>query len=273
MQYMCNVFISRRWENDEMEFKKKLFYYNAIDLPVQLLLFPEGGDLTGRSRAKSHSYADTNNLERYEYCLHPRAKGFLYVIEALRSGRLDAVYDITVAYPDALAKTEADFARGECTPRDIHYYIHCYKVEDLPADEEGLTRWLAERWREKEKDLKLFYAHRHFVEPVEKPEERISRHNGHTEYRSIPEVVLPKPHLFTAFAFAFFIFLTVVLIYLFLHYRTWALCVVGMAVWTFVKGLGSGIDIILPDLIDSRIEAAHNKYCKMKDAIAHTHRK
>ena len=45
MQYMCHMFITRHWPEDEKEFKKKLFYYNALDLPVQLLLFPEG-DLT-----------------------------------------------------------------------------------------------------------------------------------------------------------------------------------------------------------------------------------
>ena len=59
MQYACHIF-TRRWEDDEKEFKKNLFSYNAVDLPVQHLLFPEGGDLTSRSKAKSDSYADTN---------------------------------------------------------------------------------------------------------------------------------------------------------------------------------------------------------------------
>ena len=272
MQYMCNIFISRRWDIDEEEFKKKLFYYNAIDLPVQLLLFPEGGDLTLKSREKSDSYADTNELKRYEYCLHPRARGFVYVMEALRSGRLDAVYDITVGYPDALAKTEGDFVKGDYIPRDIHYNIQHYKAEDLPADEKGLTQWLADRWKEKENTLKLFYTHRHFVEVVEEGESQtrddVSSHqNGQTEYRPVREVILPKPYLFTASAFAFYIFFITIFTYFFFLNWVWRWCVVGMAAYTFIWGLGSGIDVILPNKIHNRVEAAYNKYYNIKKTV------
>ena len=263
MQYMCHIFISRRWELDEPEFRKKLFYYNALDLPVQLLLFPEGGDLTGRSKVKSDAYADTNGLKRYEYCLHPRARGFLYVVEALRSGRLDAVYDITVGYPDGLAKTEADFVGGKCIPREIHYNIRHYRAEDLPTNEEGLTRWLEERWREKEESLKLFYAHKRFVVQATGAGSGnrvdIDR-NGHSEYSPIPEAPLPKSYPFTFFGLAFYLFISVLSSFLFYLHWVWRCCVLALTVYTFIKGLlGSGIDNVLPDRVRDKVDAAYRK--------------
>lgn len=272
MQYMVNIFISRRWETDEKEFKKKLYYYNALDLPVQILLFPEGGDLTSRSKAKSDAYADTNNLKRYDHCLHPRARGFVYVMEALRSGGLDAVYDMTVGYPDALAKEEGNLLNGNYIPREIHYNIHHYKAEDLPTDEQGLTQWLSERWKEKENTLKLFYAHKHFVEPVAKSTQNgISmRQNGHTEYRPIPEMLRPKPYLFTFCGLAFYVALLVVFSYFFYMSWVWRYCVLGMGVFTLVKGLNVGIDNVLPDSVLDRIEAAYSKCHRVKETAATT---
>ena len=260
MQYMCHIFISRKWEQDEREFKQKLFYYNSLDLPVQLLLFPEGGDLTEKSRAKSHAYADTNGLKRYEYCLHPRARGFLYVMEALRSGQLDAVYDITVGYPDALAKTEAEFMRGVCVPRDVHYNIRYYRAEDLPTDEEGLTQWLAERWKEKEESLKLFHTHKRFVEPAGAQNGTSVAQNGHSEFVSIRESTLPKSYPFTFRGLAFYISVICLSFYLLtLHWIGWC-CVLGLAIFTFIQGLvRSGIDHVLPSKMHKSIEVAYKK--------------
>lgn len=261
---MCHIFVSRRWKVDEQEFKKKLFYYNGLNLPVQLLLFPEGGDLTSRSRAKSDSYADTNGFKRYEYCLHPRSRGFLYVMEALRSGRLDAVYDITVGYPDALAKTEADLTKGNYIPREIHYNIRHYRAEDLPTDEEGLTQWLEERWREKEETLKLFYAHKRFVAKasgVGKSGNGVRNgQNGHSEYKPIPEAPLAKSYFFSFCGLSFYIFLTVLFSFFFYLHWVWRCCILVLTVYTFTKGLkGTGIDNVLPDKVHSVIEAAYRK--------------
>ena len=270
MQYMCNIFISRRWEVDEKEFRKKLFYYNGLDLPVQLLLFPEGGDLTRRSKAKSDAYADTNGLKRYDYCLHPRARGFVYVMEALRSGRLDAVYDITVGYPDALAKTEGDLTKGKYIPREIHYNIRHYQAEDLPTDEQGLTQWLEERWREKEESLKSFYAHKRFLI---KASEAVLSGNGvgngqsrHSEYRPIPESAMSKSYSFTFCGLSFYIFITTLFSFLFYFHWVWRLCVLAFTVYIFGKGLfGTGIDNVLPDKAHDIIETAYRKCHRIRD--------
>lgn len=47
MQMACFVFIQRRWVEDKKHMENMLDYFCDIREPLQLLLFPEGTDLTG----------------------------------------------------------------------------------------------------------------------------------------------------------------------------------------------------------------------------------
>ena len=163
MQYQSQIFISRKWDADIKELEQKLFYLNGLEQPLQLLLFPEGGDLTPQSKLKSDQFADTHGLPRFEYCLHPRTRGLTYIMSAMRSGGLEAVYDITLAYPDTIAFTEFEFMKG-IIPREIHFHIMEYAATSLPLDDAALAQWCQQRWSEKEQRLQRFYQHRCFTE-------------------------------------------------------------------------------------------------------------
>ena len=43
----------------------------------------------------------------------------------ISDGNLDAIYDVTIAYPDNLPETEADLAYGSI-PSEIHFHIKRY---------------------------------------------------------------------------------------------------------------------------------------------------
>lgn len=49
MQVASFIFIHRRWEDDRSHMTNMLQYFCHIREPVQLLLFPEGTDLTGET--------------------------------------------------------------------------------------------------------------------------------------------------------------------------------------------------------------------------------
>ena len=182
VQYMNNIFVSRKWENDEHELEQKLKFYNSVNGPLQLLLFPEGTDFNAKSKGKSDQYADKNGLPHYEYCLHPHSTGFVHLVQSLRKEGLEAVYDITIGFPDALPKTEFHFLNG-VIPSEIHYYIKEYTIDSLPSENEALVSWCAQRWAEKEERLKQFYQNREFSETSEpgdkqaRPHEVIVHHN------------------------------------------------------------------------------------------------
>lgn len=161
MQYALNIFVNRDWKDDEVELKNKLEIYNKFDLPLQLLLFPGGGDLTLKSKTRSDHYADKKGLPHYNYVLQPHLKGFLYVLNTLRSHGLDYIVDITVAYPDQLPKTELHFVRGHI-PCKVCYYVKCYPLDNIPSSDDKLCHWIRQIWSEKEERLKYFYSHRQF---------------------------------------------------------------------------------------------------------------
>lgn len=47
MQVAAFIFIQRKWEEDKNHFENMLDYFCDIHEPLQLLIFPEGTDLTG----------------------------------------------------------------------------------------------------------------------------------------------------------------------------------------------------------------------------------
>ncbi|XP_048083739.1 lysocardiolipin acyltransferase 1 [Alosa alosa] len=150
MQVASFIFIHRRWEEDRTHMANMLQYFCRIREPLQLLLFPEGTDLTDNTRARSDVFAEKNGLPKYEYVLHPRTTGFTFIVNTLREGdNLDAVHDITVAYPKNIPQTERHLVLG-LFPREIHFHVQRYPVSALPTGNEALQAWCQERWTEKE---------------------------------------------------------------------------------------------------------------------------
>ncbi|XP_018618355.2 lysocardiolipin acyltransferase 1 [Scleropages formosus] len=158
MQVASFIFIHRRWEQDRSHMSNMLEYFCDIREPLQLLIFPEGTDLTENTRARSHEFAEKNGLPKYEYVLHPRTTGFTFIVDMLRKGdNLDAVHDITVAYPQNIPQTERHLVLG-LFPSEIHFHVQRHPVSLLPASTEGLQNWCQERWTEKEARLRSFYT-------------------------------------------------------------------------------------------------------------------
>ena len=226
MQFMCHIFVTRKWEKDQPELCEKIYYLNGLDYPVQLLLFPEGGDLTYKTKKRSDDYADENGLPQYTYCLHPRTTGFVYIMNALRSGGLDAVYDVTIGYPDIIAKTEVEFGKG-IIPREVHFHMRSYDAKDLPEDDDGLAKWCKDRWREKEERLTDFYTHREFRECVPEKRNHDDKMNGGVRYQK-PNEFLGKKHFFSVVCsiLVVLVCLNAGLLYLLLH--SWSFRFLGV---------------------------------------------
>ena len=82
--------------------------------PKQLILFPEGTNLNSKTRARSDAFAKKNNRHVYHNVLHPRTTGFVHVTKGMAErDMLDAVYDVTLAYPDNKPETEMSLLKGQ----------------------------------------------------------------------------------------------------------------------------------------------------------------
>ncbi|XP_067837477.1 lysocardiolipin acyltransferase 1-like, partial [Heptranchias perlo] len=69
---------------------------------------------------------------------------------------LDAIHDITVAYPHNIPQTERDLFTGNF-PKEIHFHIHRFSSAHLPTTVDGLQEWCCLRWQDKERLLRNFY--------------------------------------------------------------------------------------------------------------------
>ena len=164
MQLRNFIFLTRKWSKDEAELDWKLNYLKVTNSAYQILMFPEGTDLTLKSCAISDNFAKEKNRPQFDYVLHPKTTGFKFALNALRKQKIDKVYDVTVGYPDIFAPTEKELVMEGRIPREIHYHIRSFDASSLPDTDDELDEWVGERWREKEERLRLFYAHRKFFE-------------------------------------------------------------------------------------------------------------
>lgn len=163
MQNLMYCFLKRRWEEDKSYLDRIVNYLIDLKYPLQFFLYPEGTDLCKESIERSNRYAQKNNLKQYEYVLHPRVKGFNYLVQKMRSNILNSVYDVTVGFPVNLCYGEKDLVCGNF-PKEVHFFFKRYQLSDLPHDSDQLDKWCIDRWAEKEERLKKFYERGKFDE-------------------------------------------------------------------------------------------------------------
>jgi len=162
MQFARFLYISRNWKKDEVRIAKQVEYLgkHSADQPYQLVLFPEGTNLTPSNQEKSRIFGEKNNLKPLNYLLQPRTTGFTYLVQQMRQhGGLHAVYDVTIAYPDETPVNEKDLLDGKF-PNEVHFHIKRYGDSALPTTFIGLEKWLQELWRDKDQLLETVYKER-----------------------------------------------------------------------------------------------------------------
>uniref|UniRef100_A0A914LSK4 Phospholipid/glycerol acyltransferase domain-containing protein n=1 Tax=Meloidogyne incognita TaxID=6306 RepID=A0A914LSK4_MELIC len=163
MAYNAFLLLDRNFLTDKARIETFVEYYARMDRKYHLLLFPEGTDKCPRATERSNSFAEKNDLVQYEYLLHPRTLGFVFLLQKMRKEKcVDYIYDVTVGYGDQIVQSETDLVlRGMC-PKDVHYLIQQIPDSSLPKDDEQLEKWLKDKWAKKEKILHNFYKEKGF---------------------------------------------------------------------------------------------------------------
>ena len=106
------IFLHRKWSDDEQNITDIINFYHDSSIPVQLLLFPEGTDLSDKNKQKDRAFAEKNGLHVNEYVLHPRTTGFVHFVKVLKEkGEFD-IYDISVGYVGSITQGEKELLNG-----------------------------------------------------------------------------------------------------------------------------------------------------------------
>ncbi|CAL4152711.1 unnamed protein product [Meganyctiphanes norvegica] len=152
-----------------------------VYLPLKrhwLTIFPEG-DFLLRCRSSSQDYAKKNGYPVLENCLLPRVAAVRTVLENARADshtdggdRLKYVIDLTIAYTDINNPMSFNtILNGLKPPCETVFHYRKYYIEEVPRDEEGISAWLFERYREKDQMLAEYYRTGVFPEtPTQHPD-------------------------------------------------------------------------------------------------------
>ncbi|CAK5048680.1 unnamed protein product [Meloidogyne enterolobii] len=155
MAYNAFLLLDRNFLTDKARIETFVEYYARMDRKYH--------DKCARATERSNSFAKKNDLVQYEYLLHPRTLGFVFLLQKMRKEKcVDYIYDVTVGYGDQIVQSETDLVlRGMC-PKDVHYLIQQIPDSSLPKDDEQLEKWLKDKWAKKEKILHNFYKEKGF---------------------------------------------------------------------------------------------------------------
>ena len=126
---------------------------------ISFYCFPEGTDKCPLATERSKLFAEKNELIHYDYVLHPRTTGFVYILQKMKQVKyVKYIYDVTVAYSDAIVQSELHLVTLGLTPKNVHFDIRKIDISELPDSDEELDIWLKNLWKEKEERLKRFYG-------------------------------------------------------------------------------------------------------------------
>jgi len=167
VQHAAFLFLERTWEKDKQILNSMISYYKSCQTSLSLLIFPEGTNITNKTKTKSNDYAAKQKIYNrpYDYCLHPRLTGFTYLLNIMRTADIiDTVDDVTIGYEGNIPEAEIDLLKGYI-PKVIHFHVKRYNVNDLPNEDEEIGQWLQKCWDEKENRLKEFYTKNQFDSP------------------------------------------------------------------------------------------------------------
>jgi 1-acyl-sn-glycerol-3-phosphate acyltransferase len=155
MLFLDCLYVKRNWSADRASVERTFARLVRNRVPVWLMSFPEGTRSTPAKLERSRAYAASQGMPPLEHLLIPRTKGFVATVRGL-GDHVAAVYDVTIGYERGVP-TLWQFVKGSVRLARLH--VRRFPVASLPADDAALTRWLHERYQEKDRLLSEFYRH------------------------------------------------------------------------------------------------------------------
>ena len=146
MMFLGCIFVRRNWTRDRARVERTFRHIVRSGEPFWISMFAEGTRIKPGKQEKSDQMAARYNLPPFRHVLFPATKGFIAATEHLRT-RVDAVYDMTIHYPDGIPAFST-YLQG--LVRRIDIYVVRHPIASLPTSSEQLAAWLVQRYVEKE---------------------------------------------------------------------------------------------------------------------------
>lgn len=150
MLFLDCIFLKRNWLSDKTKIRETFKNIVDYDVSIWLISFLEGTRITPEKLKRSQEFAKRRKLPPTEYTMIPRTKGFVASLQGLE-GHLDAVYSITIGYPDGIPSLW-QMMLGDVKRFAID--VRRFAVSDLPKEEKALEQWTLEEYRIKDSKVK-----------------------------------------------------------------------------------------------------------------------
>ena len=169
MQFCQFIFLKRNWEKDKPRMAAHLQKFNKPNLPMWLLMFPEGTNLADSTRERSKQWAAKNGIDDMKHQLLPRSTGLQFCLQQLRN-TTEWVYDCTIAYEGVprgefaqdIYTVKASYFGGR-PPKSVNMYWRRFAISSIPLDDDrAFEHWLRARWTEKDNLIEYYYQHGNF---------------------------------------------------------------------------------------------------------------
>lgn len=161
MHFLDCIFVKRDWARDQHAIASLFGKYAENRIPVFVVSFLEGTRRTDEKMRRSQTFAADNGLYVPQRTLVPRTKGFVATVTGLRD-HLDAVYDVTIGYPERVPSLVDCFA---CRVPHVEVNVQRHPMRTLPDHPDALTTWALARFEEKDRRLVAFQDGFRFPDP------------------------------------------------------------------------------------------------------------
>lgn len=158
---MDMIMVTRNWMRDQRELKRVFDPIRALKLPIWLVTYLEGTRYTPQKCLESQRFCESRGKETLQHVLYPRHKGFFTTLTQFRHTHVKFVYDFTLVYynldekkiqrPPTPVETHSygDLSRHY----KFHIHVRRFAIDEIPEEEEAVTQWLEQRWKDKDEVL------------------------------------------------------------------------------------------------------------------------
>ncbi|KAI8376511.1 acyltransferase-domain-containing protein [Radiomyces spectabilis] len=161
------LFVKRNWLQDQRKIQKTFDGIKKLQTPAWIINYVEGSRFTPQKLQECQEFSRGRGWPIMENVLVPRTKGFVTCVKEFRGSHVEFVYDFTIVYrhraTNAVFNEAPTMIRVHAKSLDPEYDFHVnvkrFAIKDLPTDDEGLARWLRERYLEKDKFLAKMKSH------------------------------------------------------------------------------------------------------------------
>lgn len=158
---MDMIMVTRNWMRDRSELKRVFDPIKTQKLPIWLVTYCEGTRYTPEKSTASQEFCKSRGKQPLDLVLYPRHKGFYTTLTQFRDSHVRHVYDFTLVYHNKTANqiqlppTPVETHSSGDLSRHYKFHIHVrrFAIADIPDDEEAVTKWLEDRWIDKDRLL------------------------------------------------------------------------------------------------------------------------